>query len=194
MAGIKSSVLVGIAVSSVHTLVWICFAGVFVGVPKHDGVSHEPAAIGTYVYVIEQTNDMDVVPMPEVKLTPPRYDVSVLTQVRFEDAEQGDISGVMATSSAPRLTETCAQACDPTPFASGAGLAPGQSVTVVLVIEVLMDGFTGSTDVAKGSGNSAADAAAIAYARTLHWVPGTKDHRALSTLIRLPVTLARARL
>jgi TonB family protein len=188
--GTKSSVLVGIAVASVHVLAGIYFVGPFQGVPRSDPVRAIASAI--IASVIEQPNDMDVVPMPEVKLTPVRYDVSELTQVRFEDAEQGDVGGVVATASAPRLTETCAQVCDPSRFAASAGLTPGQTVTVVLVIEVKADGSTGSTDVAKTSGNSAADAAAIQYARSLHWIPGTKDRQALSMRIRFPVTLVRA--
>jgi TonB family protein len=143
-------------------------------------------------YVVEQSNDTDVVATPEVKLTTVKYNVGELTQVRFEDAEQGDVAGVVATASAPRLTETCAQVCDPVRFAEEAGLTPGQSVTVVLVIEVLADGSTGSTNIAMSSGNSATDAIAIQYARSLRWIPGTRNRQALSMRIRFPVTLARA--
>jgi TonB family protein len=134
---------------------------------------------------------LDVVPMPEVELVPVRYHPTELAQVRFEDAEQGDTAGVVATASAPRLTESCARLCDPTRFAAGAGLELGQAVTVVLVIEVLPDGSTGFSEVARSSGNSAADAAAIQYAQSLHWVPGTRDRRALPMRIRVPVTFAR---
>jgi TonB family protein len=149
-------------------------------------------ASATVAYVINQAVDMDVVPMPEVNLTTIRYDTTELAQVRFDDAEQGDTEGVVAVSSAPRLTQTCTQVCDPARFAASVGLVTGQTVTVVLVIEVLADGSTGSTDVLRSSGNSAVDAAAIEYAQSLHWVPGTRNHQALSMRIRFPVTFASA--
>jgi len=178
-------------VLSAHVLAWIYFPGFIRDLPTTDLVRMGPPAI--MAYVAEQSNDMDVVATPEVKLTTLRSNVAELTQVRFEDAEQGDVADVVATASAPRLTETCAQVCDPSRFVANAGLAPGQAVTIVLVIEVLADGSTGSTDVFKSSGNSAADAAAVQYARSLHWVPGTRDRQALSMRIRFPVTLANAK-
>jgi len=186
----KSNVFVLIAVSSVHLFAWIHFQGFSEGLPTSHVVQAEPPTMMTYV--AEQSNDMDVVAMPEVKLGHIGLNTRELTQVRFEDAEQGDVAGVVATTSAPRLTETCAQVCDPVRFAEEAGLTPGQSVTVVLVIEVLADGSTGSTDIAMSSGNSATDATAIQYARSLRWIPGTRNHQALSVRIRFPVTLARA--
>jgi hypothetical protein len=143
-------------------------------------------------YVIEQRSDLDAIPIPEVKVVSIKNNVTGLTQVRFEDAEQGDISSVVAANSAPRLTETCLQACDLAPFASAAGLTPGQVVTVVLMVEVLADGSTGLTDLVNSSGNVAADGEAIRYARSLHWIPGTKDHRAVSMRIRFPITLTPA--
>jgi hypothetical protein len=189
MHGTKSSVLAGIAVSSVHVLAWIYFPCVIKGLPVSDVVRAGPPAI--MAYVVEQSTDMDFVAVPEVKLAYVSLNVDELTQVRFDDAAQGDVTGVVATASAPRLTETCAQVCDPTQFAADAGLAPGQSVTVVLVIDVLADGSTGATDVAMTSGSSAADAIAIRYARSLRWIPGTRNRQALSMRIRFPVTLAR---
>jgi TonB family protein len=186
-----SNVLLGAVISCLHVLVCIYVMGFFGDVRRADVIRDVPSA--SVAYVVNQPIDMDVVPMPEVNLTTIRYDTTELAQVRFDDAEQGDTEGVVAVASAPRLTQTCTQVCDPARFAANVGLVIGQTVTVVLVIEVLADGSTGLTDVLKSSGNSAADAAAIEYAQSLHWVPGTRNHQALSMRIRFPVTFASAR-
>jgi TonB family protein len=76
----------------------------------------------------------------------------------------------------------------PGSFARRAGLSRGQAATVVLVVEFLADGRTGSVEVSRSSGNSAADAEAIAYVRLLRWTPGTRDRRAEAMRVSLPVT------
>jgi TonB family protein len=144
-------------------------------------------------YLIEQSPEMDAVPLPEVKLERPKYRAKDLTEIRFEDTDQGDVGSVVATASAPRLTESCARACDPSRFAESAGLSAGQSVTVVLVVQVQQDGSTGTTEVIRSSGNAAIDAAAVQYALTLRWVPGTRNRQATSIRIRLPITLSYQR-
>jgi TonB family protein len=188
--GNGTSLLVGGVVVSVHIVAWLLLADPLRDDPKSVGASNATAAMIDY-FILEQS-DLDVVPMPEAKLVPFKYNQSELTQVRFEDAEQGDIAGVVAAASAPRLTEACARVCDPARFSADLHLAAGQSATVVLVIEVRPDGSTGSSEISKSSGNSAADAAAIQYAQTLHWIPGTRDRRARSMRVRFPVTLVRA--
>ncbi len=181
-------VLFGIVVVGVHMVAWLFLADPLRNDPKSVGTSNPTAAMTDYF--IQEQSDLDVVPIPEVKLVPVKYNQSELTQVHFEDAEQGDIAGVVAAASAPRLTEACARVCDPARFSADLHLAAG-SATVVLLIEVRPDGSTGSSEVSKSSGNSAADAAAIRYARTLHWIPGTRDRRAQSMRVRFPVTLVR---
>jgi hypothetical protein len=82
-------------------------------------------------YLIEQSREMDAASLPEVKLERPRYRSRDLTEIRFEDAEQGDVGGAVATVSASRLTESCARACDSSRFAEEAGLSAGQSLASV---------------------------------------------------------------
>jgi len=187
----RSHVLVGLVVVSVHAWAGVYLGGYFNGAPVAGVLRMGVKPITAYL--IEQSRQMDVVPLPEVKLERPRYRAIDLTQVRFEDAEQGDVGDVVAMASAPRLTESCARACDSSRFAESAGLSAGQSVTVVLVIQVLQDGSTGSTEVIRSSGRAAIDAAAVQYALSLRWVPGTRNRQATSIRIRLPITLSYQR-
>jgi hypothetical protein len=81
--------------------------------------------------------------MPEIQLAPVFFSPGELTQVRFEDAAQGDTAGVVSTASYPQLTESCARICSPNRFADKAGLTGILPVTIVLVIELAPDGYIG---------------------------------------------------
>jgi TonB family protein len=135
-------------------------------------------------------SEWDVVPVPDLQLRQVPVDSGTIQIVRFEDSEQGDISGVIAPESAPHLTGS--QLTDTAAFAKRAGLAPGHPATVVLNIEVLVDGSVGTVEVVRSYGDVAVDAAAVEYARSLRWVPGTFHLQARSVRIRFPVTLVRA--
>ena len=149
-----------------------------------------PAPLQTPVMVVgfikdEQTQD--TVPIPEVTLATPRMDLKAITMVQFESDDWGDISGVIASASAPTLSRF--QPVDPAAFARRAGLPPGQAASVVLTVEVLPDGTVGTVEIARGFGDVAVDAAAVAYGRSLRWIPGTRGHHAEAMRITLPVTL-----
>jgi TonB family protein len=135
--------------------------------------------------VLDRDPDLDVVPMPEVHLD--RIDVvaDALTLLRFDDPEQGDISGVRGVASAPQLTASARALLE----ARRAEGPQGYSLTVVLTIEVSAAGVVDSAVVARGCGNPSADAQALQFVRTLAWVPGTVDHHAQSVRIQFPVTL-----
>ena len=71
--------------------------------------------------------------------------------IRFESANWGDISGVVAPCSAPMLARF--QPVTAAAFARRAGLRQGQAAGVVLTIEVLPDGTVGVIAVARGFGD-----------------------------------------
>lgn len=125
-------------------------------------------------------------PVPEVTLSTPPMQKAIRV-VRFESRDWGDISGVTAPASAPMLSRF--QRVTPASFARLAGLDAGQAVSILLAVEVLPDGSVGAVEVVRGSGSAAIDAAAVAYARKLRWVPGTEGHRAQTMRINFPVTL-----
>jgi TonB family protein len=144
-----------------------------------------PAEVSAYI--VEDPDTRDTVPVPEVKLLQPRSALDSIRMVRFTSADWGDISGVIAPASAPQLSRF--QPVDPAVFARRAGLAEKQPASLVLTIEVLPDGRTGTVWMTRGSGNPAADEAAVAYARSLRWIPGTRDHHAEPMRVSLPITL-----
>jgi TonB family protein len=153
---------------------------------------HEPEAPETYSpvitgFILEEQRALDKLPIAEVSLKTPRIDLQSITQVQFESAEWGDISGVTASSSAPQLSQF--QPVTSALFARRAGLAPGHAASVVLVVEILPDGTVGSVQVTRSFGDPTVDAAAVAYARRLRWIPGTQNHQAQAMRISLPVTL-----
>jgi hypothetical protein len=60
-------------------------------------------------------------------------------------------------------------------YSHSAGLAAGQRASTVLLVEVLEDGSAGEIVVKIGAGSAAVDAAAIGYARAVHWIPAMLD-------------------
>ena len=139
------------------------------------------------VFIIDETPARDSLPIAEVDLGSLPVSSDAIRLVRFKSEEWGDISRVTAPSSAPQLSRF--QAVTPGSFARRAGLKAGQVASVVLAVEILPDGTVGAVEVPRGSGDLAIDAAAVAYARHLRWIPGTQEHRARAMRITLPVTL-----
>ena len=62
-------------------------------------------------------------------------------------------------------------------------------MTVVVSVQVDEKGGASSVDVTRSSGMATADAAAIDYALSLRWIPGTVDRNPQSMRVILPVTL-----
>jgi TonB family protein len=152
---------------------------------RHHVQSSQKLSVVTASFVVAEDLALDTVPVPEV--TPPRVRFESLERVRFESVDWGDISNITAPASAPTLSRF--QPVDPAVFARLAGLRAGQVASVVLTVEVLPDGTVGSVEVTRGMGDSAVDAAAVAYVRHLRWIPGTREHHAEAMRISLPVTL-----
>jgi len=180
----KPLIASGVAVAHLVAMGWM------VGVTASKKDSHSwPSsvpAIETYIYMAQP--DLDEVPIPEMQLHRVTPAIDGIQMVRFEDSDAGDISGVIASTSGPQLSR--AQIAEVDPYARRAGLSVGRPETTVLVLEVLSDGTVGAVSVSHSSGNTAADAAAMDYARLLRWTPGTVDHRAQTMRISFPVTLA----
>lgn len=127
-------------------------------------------------------------PIPELELTAISIDSTAVQVVQFEAPEWGDISNVSAASSSPQLSRF--QPVSAAVYARRAGLAPGESVTVLLVLEVLPDGRVGAVAVTRGTGEPRVDQLVIEYAQALRFTPGTQDRHAQRMRISLPITLA----
>jgi TonB family protein len=138
--------------------------------------------------LIAENSDLNTEAATEVNLADVPFEADILQAVQFDHPDQ-DLSGIIGSASAPRPSTY--QPMDTHRFAQQAGVSLGQAVTVVLIVEVLRDGSVGSVNIAISGGSLAIDAAAIEFVRTLHWVPGTRDHMAQPMRIRFPVTLAR---
>jgi len=147
----------------------------------------EPTFVAT-AQIIVQSPQWDKVPLPRIELDGVPVDVNALKMVQFDDADQDALAGIIGPASAPRLARF--QYSDLQDFAQRAGLQPGHPVTVVLTVQVDADGGASSVNVIRSSGIAAADAAAIDYALSLRWIPGTVDHTPRSIRVTLPVTLA----
>jgi TonB family protein len=74
-------------------------------------------------------------------------------------------------------------------FAQAADLPPGHGATIVVRLEVLGSGELGRIELDVSSGYAAIDQAALAYARTLTWVGGTKDGVPVAMWVRWAVRL-----
>jgi TonB family protein len=75
-------------------------------------------------------------------------------------------------------------------FARNAGVVPGHPATVVLAILISEEGRVNDAQVARSSGNAAVDAAAVRYALTLRWIPGTQNHQPQAMRITFPIILS----
>jgi len=138
--------------------------------------------------IIVQAPHWDKVPLPQVDFDTVPVDTDALKLVQFDDAGEDPLAGVIGPASAPRLARF--QYVDVRDFAQRAGVRPGHPVTVVLSVQVTPDGAANSVDVVRSSGSATADAAAIDYALSLRWIPGTVDRNPRAMRVMLPVTLA----
>jgi TonB family protein len=138
--------------------------------------------------IVIQAAVRETVPIPEVSVHFIEADLHSVQMVRFDDANAGDISGVIGSRSSPQLARS--QLADPELYARRGGVAPGHAATALVVVEVLADGSVGNVALLRSSGNLAIDIAALEYARLLRWTPGTVEHQARAMRIALPVTLA----
>jgi hypothetical protein len=141
----------------------------------------------TTVSFIEPARVPDAVILPEVRLASPTLDKTRITNVVFDDPDANLLAGIIGPASAPQLDP--AVVVDPIRYALRAGLNTGEAITVILAVEVLVDGSAGQVIVVTGTGNSLIDRAAIDYARSLRWIPATINRRATVTRITFPVTL-----
>ncbi len=136
-----------------------------------------------------QVDDMDrrdTTPLPELQLVTPEEHLVAPTVLRFEDLD--DDAAVVGSYSAPRLSRV--QGVSPEAYARKAGVSPRHPVTVVLAILVQENGAVGDVRVVRSSGSDTIDAAALEYAKTVHWIPGTQDQKPQSMRITFPVVLS----
>jgi TonB family protein len=64
---------------------------------------------------------------------------------------------------------------DIAPYSARAELTPGIVATILLMLEISPDGSVLSAEIVRSSAGEAANAAAIKYAQTTHWMPGKID-------------------
>lgn len=179
-----SLLLAGVAVITVHGAALLAVLH-----ERRQPLVHETKEEASYqatVSIIDAARVHDVVILPEMRLVSPSIEAAI-TKISFEDPDADIVPGIIGPASAPQLDP--AVAVDPQPYARRAGLNPGEAVTVILAIEVLVDGSAGQVIVVTGAGNSTIDDAAMAYARSLRWIPATTNRRATVRRIALPVTL-----
>jgi|HubBroStandDraft_5_1064220.scaffolds.fasta_scaffold02101_2 TonB family protein len=146
----------------------------------------EDAEPATVVEVLEESRGLDTVPLPDIKLAMPSLETATLAVVNFADSE--DESAIVASASAPRLSRV--QTVSSAVFAHHAGVVPGHPATVVLAILISEEGRVNDARVVRSCGNAAVDAAAVDYALTLRWIPGTQNHQPQAMRITFPVILS----
>jgi TonB family protein len=125
--------------------------------------------------------------LPRPLLMSPTLRVPTLTQIVFEEPEPDDVPGIIGATSAPHPFGLPAALS--ALHAARAGLLAGESITVVLSVEVLPDGSVGQVSVQSSSGNPSADLEALALARDMRWVPGTLRRHAVSMRVQYSMTL-----
>jgi TonB family protein len=161
------------------------------GPQSRNSVREVAASVPLTVEIIGMSGALDKVPAPDLQLESVPVDSAGLQEIDFDDSVQDELSAVTAPVSAPHLARV--QSVDPVVFAHRAHLAPGTALTVLLRLEVREDGFVGSADIVRSSGNAVADAAALDYALALRWVPGTNGGSPRTMRVDYPVTLALPR-
>jgi TonB family protein len=147
----------------------------------------EVDALATQAQIVAENRRWDRVPAPDVQLKSVPLEFAGLLKINFDDSVQEELAEVTGPFSAPHLARV--QSADPRTFAQRAHLPPRSTVTILLRVEVREDGSVGSADIVRTSGNTAADAAAIAYAQDLRWVPGTNNRIPKTMRVNFQVTL-----
>ncbi len=141
----------------------------------------------TVIEILDEPRGVDTVPLPDIKLAIPSLDTDALDVVNFDDSDNEE-GVVVGSASAPRLSRL--QTVSSAAFARNAGVVPGHPATVVLAILISEEGRVNDARVARSCGNAAIDAAAVDYALTLRWIPGTQNHQPQAMRITFPVILS----
>jgi TonB family protein len=141
----------------------------------------------TVIEILDEPRGLDTAPLPDIKLAVPSLDTDVLEVVNFEDSDN-EAGVIVGSASAPRLSRQ--QTASSAVFARNAGVVPGHPATVVLVILISEEGRVNDVRVARSCGNAAIDAAAVDYALTLRWIPGTQNQQPRAMRITFPVILS----
>jgi TonB family protein len=141
----------------------------------------------TVIEILDQPRRLDTAPLPDITLAVPALKVDALEVVNFEDSDSEE-GVVVGSASAPRLSRL--QTVSSAVFARNAGVMPGHPATVVLAILISEEGRVNDARVARSCGNAAVDAAAVDYALTLRWIPGTQNHQPQAMRITFPVILS----
>jgi TonB family protein len=174
---------------AVGIVVLLTHAAVLDLLPSSRSVQHveseERRIAVTWVQAAEMEG-RDTSPLPEIQLVTPVPNFNAVSEVQFEDLD--DQAAVIGSSSAPRLLRV--QPVSLETYARRAGILPRQPATVVLAILVQENGEVGDVRVVRGSGSDAIDAAAVEYAKALHWIAGTQNREPRSMRITFPVTLS----
>ena len=163
---------------------------VAIGMFEH-GIRKRPLPSASSVMVIELLSDRSAEMVPSVSepiLDNPSLSLAPPPDFGMDPEPPGD-RGVH-TISLPQVDVTAP--VDVSMYATSAGLSSGQHVYVVLLVEVLNDGSVGDVQVRASGGNSTIDAAALKYARALHWRAGTLDGNPASMRALLGVNLRGA--
>jgi TonB family protein len=122
-------------------------------------------------------------PVPELDDQEPKDLPSTqafVVQLPLPDEVPVDSAPVLATELSPDEIKSLSQL---------AQLQPGEQFTVVLRIDVTSIGQPGSVAVEKSGGTVEIDAAAIAYAQRLIWIPGYRSGTATAMTVRMVVHL-----
>jgi TonB family protein len=127
----------------------------------------------------------NAVPLPAIDGERPAVDMSISTKVVFTDPDAGKVPGVLSPMSVPHPVASDEEGRSL--FARRAGLKPGEARTVILRVQVLADGSIGEVTVATSSGFAAADRLAMAYVRTVRWIPGSINRQAANMRVRYVV-------
>lgn len=114
---------------------------------------------------------------PEVNLTLPLLPVEVEASGASEAVHSAP---VLATAVPSDIRGRLAQQ---------AGLLAGQSVTVVVRVQVLPTGQAGVVAIEQSGGSALIDAAALEYVRLLSWIAGRRAGEATAMTIRMAVNL-----
>jgi TonB family protein len=126
----------------------------------------------------------------ELAPLPVEIELPQLAKIDIEDAAPTETVLQFGQFIPPRPED--ANAGNLSEFERAASLRPGEMVRVILRIEVLPDGSTGTVAIDTASGNLHADDAAVRYARSLRWVPASYGGEPTRIKIRLPVVFTGA--
>lgn len=175
---------IAIGVALVHYYVFTALWNISASSDASDLGAGE-SLIATFIPAAPQPPDS--LPLPIVHFQTPEVDTSIATGIVFTDPDAGKVPGVVGPRSVPYPVATDEQSRDF--YSKRAGLRPGDVRTVVLSVQVLADGSVGDVAVAATSGDAGADQQAMAYVRTVTWMPGSIDRQASDMRIRYVVTL-----